>query len=66
MEDLEQIILEQIKVNKLENLEYDMIVSQLTVLNNKPYETIKEFVDKLIAKNLLFKKEVVKKDDNIH
>ena len=46
MEDLQQIILEQIKTNKLENLEYDMIISQLTVLNNKPYDVIKEMFEK--------------------
>mgnify|MGYP003316592854 CR=1 FL=1 len=46
MEDFQQIIIEQIKSNKLETLDYEMLLSQLTVLNNKPYGTIKELVDK--------------------
>lgn len=53
MEDFQQIIIEQIKSNKLETLDYEMLLSQLTVLNNKPYGTIKELVDKLMAKGLI-------------
>ena len=31
-------ILQQIQVNKLENLEYSFLISQLCVLNNKSFE----------------------------
>lgn len=47
--DLQKLILEQIKKNKLSNLTYELLLTQLTVLNNKPYETIKKVVDTLIA-----------------
>lgn len=56
MEELQENILEQIKINKLDNLGYDLLISQLTVLNNKPYDVIKGAVDKLIAKNLISNK----------
>jgi len=42
-------ILEQIKRNKLINLEYDFLIAQLCVLNNKPYVEMKEAVDNLIS-----------------
>jgi len=48
MEDLKEIIIEQIKKNKLENLNYDLIISQLEVLNNKSYDIIKSNLDDLI------------------
>lgn len=51
MEELEELILKQIKKNKLKNLDYDLIVSQLTVLNNKPYELVKITLDKLASQN---------------
>ena len=41
-------ILEQIKVNKLENFEYTFLISQLCVLNNKTYEVVQKIVDQLI------------------
>ena len=41
-------VLEQIKRNKLINLEYDFLIAQLCVLNNKPYVEMKEVVDNLI------------------
>lgn len=53
MEQLEREIVEQIKINKLQKLDYDMLVSQLTVLNNKPFEVVKSAVDKLILKNII-------------
>ena len=34
---MEELIIDQIKRNKLENLDYELLLSQLTVLNNKPY-----------------------------
>lgn len=51
MEQLEDLILRQIIENKLKNLDYDLIISQLTVLNNKPYELIKITLDKLVEQN---------------
>ena len=42
-------ILDQIKRNKLITLEYDFLIAQLCVLNNKPYEEMKEVVDNLIS-----------------
>lgn len=49
MEELKDIILQQINTNKLVNLNYDLIINQLEVLNNKPYDVIKQAVDSLIA-----------------
>lgn len=49
MEDLKKLIVEQIKINKLENLNYDLIINQLEVLNNKSYDVIKSNLDSLIA-----------------
>jgi len=49
MEDLKELIIEQIKNNKLSNLNYDLIISQLEVLNNKSYDIIKSNLDSLIA-----------------
>ncbi|MBQ7352251.1 MAG: ribonuclease R [Clostridia bacterium] len=48
MEDLKELIIEQIKSNKLENLNYDLIINQLEVLNNKAYDIIKCNLDSLI------------------
>lgn len=48
MEELKEIILEQIKTNKLSNLNYNIVINQLEVLNNKPYDVIKHAVDELI------------------
>ena len=53
MEDLKEIILEQIKTNKLTNLNYDLIINQLEVLNNKSYDVIKANLDSLIASGRL-------------
>ena len=51
--ELDKIILQQIKSNKLQNLSYELLITQLTVVTNKPYSEIKEIVDKLIVKGLL-------------
>ena len=51
--DFDKIILQQIKANKLQNLNYDLLLSQLTVVTNKPYAEIKVVVDKLITKGHL-------------
>jgi len=48
MEDLKELIVEQIKSNKLGNLNYDLIINQLEVLNNRPYDVIKSNLDSLI------------------
>ena len=53
MEELKEIILEQIKINKLQNLNYDLVINQLEVLNNKPYDVIKKVVDNLIGSGKL-------------
>ena len=50
-------ILQQIKLNKLENLEYSFLISQLCVLNNKSFEEVQKIVDQL-----LFEKEITAKD----
>lgn len=44
--------LNQIKTNKLENLDYDFIIAQLCVLNNKPFEEMKNVLDELILSGL--------------
>lgn len=49
MEELDELIIKQIKSNKLENYDYEFIISQLSVLNNKPYELIKMTVDRLVG-----------------
>ena len=41
-------LLEQIQINKLENLEYNFLISQLCVLNNKAFEVMQKEVDQLI------------------
>ncbi len=41
--------LDQIERNKLHLLDYDFLITQLCVLNNKPFVDIKEIVDKLIS-----------------
>ena len=64
MEQLDDIILQQIKDNKLKNLEYELIISQLTVLNNKPYEVIKIALDKLVAQNRV-KLKCIKKEKKL-
>ena len=44
--------LSQIKTNKLENLDYEFIIAQLCVLNNKPFEDMKKALDDLISSGL--------------
>lgn len=41
-------ILNQIEANKLENFDYDFIIAQLCVLNNKPFDEMKSALDELI------------------
>lgn len=41
--------LTQIKNNQLENFEYDFVIAQLCVLNNKPFDEMKRVVDDLIS-----------------
>lgn len=43
-------ILNQIEVNKLKNFDYDFIIAQLCVLNNKPFDEMKSALDELILK----------------
>lgn len=47
--ELKDLIIEQIHKNKLLKLEYNMIINQLMVLNNRPFEIVKKEVDELIA-----------------
>ena len=42
----------QITINKLIGLEYDFVIAQLCVLNNKPYEDMKIELDNLIDAGL--------------
>ncbi len=51
--EIDKILLKQIRANKLGNLDYNLLISQLTVLTNKPHSEIKERVDKMIGKGLL-------------
>ena len=62
MEELDELIIKQIKINKLANLEYELVISQLSVLNNKPYELIKMTLDRLVSENKVTLK-CVKKDN---
>ena len=48
MEDLKELIIEQIKNNRLDTLNYDLVINQLEVLNNKSYDVIKSNLDSLI------------------
>ena len=48
MEDLKELMIEQIKNNKLESLNYDLVINQLEVLNNKSYDVIKANLDSII------------------
>lgn len=41
-------VLNQIRINRLDGEEYSFVVSQLCVLNNKPFDEVKEIVDELI------------------
>ncbi len=45
-------ILNQIAVNKLADLDYEFIIAQLCVLNNKPFEDMKQVLDELIVEGL--------------
>lgn len=47
-----QKYLSQIKINKLDQEEYEFIIAQLCVLNNKPFEEMKNALDSLIASGL--------------
>lgn len=42
-------ILNQIEVNKLSNMSYEFIIAQLCVLNNKPFDEMKNTLDQLIV-----------------
>ena len=42
-------ILNQIEVNRLTELDYEFIIAQLCVLNNKPFEDMKQVLDELIV-----------------
>jgi len=45
---MEEQILQQIKINKLEQFDEDFLIAQLCVLNNTSFNDIKKIVDKLI------------------
>lgn len=42
-------ILNQIEINRLAELDYEFIIAQLCVLNNKPFEDMKQVLDELIV-----------------
>ncbi len=42
------IIENQIQINRLLGMEYDFVIAQLCVLNNKPYQDMKKELDRLI------------------
>ena len=46
-------LLQQIQINKLENLDYQFLISQLCVLNNKSFEVVQKIVDQLIFEKLI-------------
>ncbi|MBE5757657.1 MAG: ribonuclease R [Clostridiales bacterium] len=47
--ELDKIIIEQIKKNKLTGYDFEFIVSQVAVLNNKSYEEIEEICKRLVV-----------------
>ena len=47
--DIEEKILLQVRTNNLENFDVDFIIAQLCVLNNRPFDEMKQKVDKMIA-----------------
>lgn len=49
MEDFNDLIVEQIEKNRLSSFNYDFVINQLEVLNNKSYSEIKSILDSLIA-----------------
>jgi len=51
--DIQDKILKQIKNNKLETLDYEFMIAQVCVLNNKPFSEMKILVDNLIADGLI-------------
>ena len=48
MELIEKIVY-QIKNNNLDNFDYDFVLFQLCVLNNKPFNEMKEVLDELLS-----------------
>lgn len=61
----EKQVLNQIKINKLNGLEYSFIISQLCVLNNKSYQDVRDVVDGLIAKGKVKVKGVVPPNNQV-
>ena len=51
-------ILEQILINKLESFEYDFLISQLCVLNNKTFEDMQKIVNQLIFEKKITPKNI--------
>jgi len=56
--ELREEILKQIKKYKLTSLGYEGLISQLTVLNNKPHVEIKKIVDNLIGQGKIKLKKI--------
>ncbi len=54
----------QIANNRLVDLEYDFVIAQLCVLNNKPYEDMKIQLDNLIDSGVYFVKDNILKKGN--
>ena len=51
--DLDDKILLQVRTNNLEKYDVDFIIAQLCVLNNKPFDLMKEKVDDMVEKGLI-------------
>ncbi len=49
----QDVTINQIINNKLNGLEYDFVIAQLCVLNNKPYQEVKDGIDLLISGKFL-------------
>ena len=58
-------ILNQVKINRLDGEEYGFIISQLCVLNNKPYDAVRDVLDDLVAQGKVRVKGVVAPNNNV-
>ena len=58
-------ILNQVKINRLDGEEYGFIISQLCVLNNKPYDEVRDVLDDLVAQGKVRVKGVVPPNNNV-
>ncbi len=59
---MEEKIIQQVKINKLEQYERAFMIAQLCVLNNKSFEEIKKIVDRLILQKKITCKDTKVQD----